>query len=94
MPRQVFDFEQYELRGILTKVYTPQQKFKLNQAIGRTQGQLDWNAQLLGFNGPSYWGKQNLKSDGTYEWQGLPETLNEKRQLQVGAFGVYNKDQE
>jgi len=94
MPRPVFDFEQYELRGILPKVYTPQQKFKLNQAIGRTQGQLDWNAQLLGFNGPSYWGKQNLKSDGTYEWQGLPETLNEKRQLQVGAFGVYNKDQE
>lgn len=91
MPRPVFDVEQYELRGLLPKVFNKDQKNKLNQSIARAQGQIDWSAQLLGFNGPFYWGRPTLKGDGTYDWKGLPETMDQKRQMQTGAFGVFNR---
>ena len=92
MPRPVFDIEQYELRGIEPEVFTKEQRIDLRKALARTHGQIDWTAQLLGFNGPGYWGRSNPKSDHTYNWVGLPETMNEKRQMQTGAFGVFNKD--
>jgi hypothetical protein len=94
MPRPIFDVEQYELRGIEPEVYTKDQQISLRKALARTHGQMDWTAQLLGFNGTNYWGLANPKSDHTYNWVGLPQTMNEKRQMQTGAFGVYGKDKE
>ena len=92
MPRPIFDINEYELRGTLPKVFTKDQQDKLNKTLSRVQGQTDWTAQLLGFNGANYWGRSNPKEDFSYNWTGLPETMNEKRQMQVGAYGVYNKD--
>lgn len=92
MARPVFDKEQYELRGRLPRVYTEAQETALNDLVSRVNGQLDWNAQLLGFNGNNYWGRRISSTDGSYEWNGLAETVAEKRAVQAGAFGVYNKD--
>ena len=72
-------------------MYTAKQKNRLAQTLSRANGQIDWAAQLLGFNGANYWGRPVSTADGEYGWTGLPETMNEKRQMQVGAFGVYNK---
>lgn len=94
MPKPVFNIEQYELRGLEPKVYTREQQESLNKTLSRVHGQIDWTAQLLGFNGTNYWGLSNPKADFSYNWTGLPETMNEKRQMQVGAFGVYNKDKD
>lgn len=94
MPRPVFDINEYELRGLVPDVFTEEQKALLNTTLSRANGQIDWTAQLLGYNGPKYWGRPNLKKDGTYNWVGLPETMNEKRQLQAGTFGVFNKDKD
>ena len=94
MPNPIFDIEQYELRNLVPEVYTRAQKDKLNSTIARVNGQIDWTAQLLGFNGPNYWGLSNRKADGTYNWKGLPETVNQKRRMQVGAFAVYDKDKD
>jgi len=93
MPRPVFDINEYELRGIVPEVYTEEQRALLNKTLARVNGQIDWSAQMLGFNGPNYWGQANPKADGTYNWLGLPETMNEKRRMQAGAFGVYNKNE-
>lgn len=92
MPRPIFDKEQYELRGHLPEVFTDKQKETLNRVLSRVNGQLDWNAQLLGFNGDGYWGKRIPTTDGSYKWKGLPQTVSEKRAVQVGTFGVYDKD--
>ena len=94
MASPVFDKEQYELRGHLPTPMTEAQRTALNLAISRVNGQVDWNAQLLGFSGPNYWGSRIATTDGSYKWKGLPETVSEKRAVQVGAFGVYNKDKE
>jgi len=92
MPRQIFDVEQYELRGSLPQTYTESQKKVLNRVISRVNGQLDWTAQLLGFNGPRYWGNSTADTAGNYQFVGLPQTVSEKRALLAGTFGVYNKD--
>ncbi len=94
MPKPTFDINEYELRGLTPDVFTKEQRDKLNKTLSRVHGQIDWTAQLLGFNGPNYWGQSDPKADFSYNWTGLPETMNEKRQMQVGAFAVYNKDQE
>jgi hypothetical protein len=94
MASPVFDKEQYELRGHLPTPMTEAQRTALNLAISRVNGQVDWNAQLLGFSGPNYWGSRIATTDGSYKWKGLPETVSEKRAVQAGAFGVYNKDKE
>ena len=75
----------------MPEVYTDAQKKALNETLARVNGQIDWTAQLLGFSGPNYWGRPNPKNDGTYNWTGLVETMNEKRQMQVGTYGVFNK---
>jgi hypothetical protein len=93
MASPIFDKGQYELRGHLPAVTTEAQKTALDLVLARVNGQLDWNAQFLGFNGTSYWGKRIPTVDGSYRWKGLPETVSEKRAIQTGAFGVYNKDQ-
>ena len=92
MPRPIFDINEYELRGTEPQVFTKAQQDRLNKTLSRVQGQIDWSAQLLGFNGTNYWGRANPKEDFSYNWTGLPETMSEKRQMQVGAYGVYNKD--
>ena len=94
MPKPTFDINEYELRGLTPDVFTKEQRDRLNKTLSRVHGQIDWTAQLLGFNGPNYWGQSDPKADFSYNWTGLPETMNEKRQMQVGAFGVYNKDKE
>ena len=94
MPKPTFDVNEYELRGLTPDVFTKEQRDRLNKTLSRVHGQIDWTAQLLGFNGPNYWGQSDPKADFSYNWTGLPETMNEKRQMQVGAFGVYNKDKE
>ena len=94
MPKPTFDINEYELRGLTPDVFTKEQRDRLNKTLSRVHGQIDWTAQLLGFNGPNYWGTSDPKADFSYNWTGLPETMNEKRQMQVGAFAVYNKDKD
>ena len=92
MPRPIFDIEQYELRGVKPDVFTLEQQKELNRSLGRAHGQIDWTAQLLGYNGPNYWGTSGFKADGSFTWTGLPETMVEKRQMQATTYGVYGKD--
>ena len=94
MPRPVFDIKEYELRGIEPYSFSEDHKLSINKTTARVHSQIDWTAQLLGFNGPNYWGKSNPKQDFSYNWVGLVETVDEKRQMQTGAFGVYNKDKD
>ena len=92
MPRPVFDIAQYELRGHTPEVYTRNQKRALAKTLARANGQIDWASQLLGFHGEKTWGRSAPTNEGEYNWDGLPSTMHEKRQLQVGAFGVFNKN--
>ncbi len=85
MPRPVFDIDQYELRGTQPPTFSEAQRKRLADTLSRANGQMDWTAQLLGFNGPGYWGLPNPKADGSYDWKGLPDTMNQKRQLQATA---------
>ena len=77
MPRPIFDIEQYELRGNVPNLYSEAQEKKLNETLSRVHGQIDWTAQLLGFSGEKYWGKPSPKADGSYNWTGLPQTMND-----------------
>ena len=94
MPKPIFDINEYELRGVTPPVFSEAQKKRLNDVLSRANGQIDWTTQLLGFNGPNYWGLPSPKADGSYDWKGLPNTMNQKRQLQTTTFGVYDKDKE
>ena len=94
MPKPIFDINEYELRGITPPTFSEAQKKRLNDVLSRANGQIDWTAQLLGFNGPNYWGLPSPKADGSYDWKGLPDTMNQKRQLQTTTFGVYDKNKE
>ena len=94
MPKPIFDINEYELRGVTPPVFSEAQKKRLNEVLSRANGQMDWTAQLLGFNGPNYWGLPNPKADGSYDWKGLPDTMNQKRQLQTTTFAVYDKDKD
>lgn len=92
MASPVFDRDQYELRGRRPDGLTVEQRNAIEGTIARVNGQLDWNAQLVGFNGTNYWGKRIPTTDGSYKWKGLPETVAEKRSALATAFGIYNKD--
>ena len=94
MPKPTFDIQEYELRGVTPPVFSDAQKKRLNEVLSRANGQMDWTAQLLGFNGPNYWGLPSPKADGSYDWKGLPNTMNQKRQLQTTSFGVYDKNKD
>ena len=67
----------FEVYGLADAYLTPSQLESVEQVQNRVNGQLDWLAQLLGWNGPEYW--SNLVSN-----------INDKRQLLTGTFGVYN----
>jgi hypothetical protein len=73
-----FDISQYELTGTQSSYYTAAQSEALVKVTDRVNQQIDWLAQLLGWNGANY-------------WNNLPNTLHEKRNFLVGSFGVYNK---
>lgn len=72
-----FNVEDYELRNYTNPYLTSRQNTEVTQVEERVQGQLDFLAQMLGWNGPNYWGN-------------LPATADQKRQLLGGTFGVYN----
>jgi hypothetical protein len=72
-----FSPSQFELRDFTSPWLTPDQSSLVSFTEERVNGQLDFLAQMLGWNGPNYWGN-------------LASTVNQKRQLLGGTFGIYN----
>lgn len=72
-----FNIEEFELRGYTNPYLSPDQQTEVTQVEDRVNSQLDFVAQMLGWNGPNY-------------WTNLPSTVNQKRQVLGGTFGVYN----
>ena len=72
-----FSISEFELRNFTNPYLTPTQSAEVSQTEGRVNSQLNFLAQMLGWNGPNYWGN-------------LASTPNQKRQLLGGTFGVYN----
>ncbi len=72
-----FNVSDFELRNYTSPWLNPDQQSSVNLTETRVNNQLDFLAQMLGWNGPNY-------------WDNLPATVNEKRQLLGGTFGVYN----
>lgn len=72
-----FNPSQFELRNFTQPYLDPAQTLDVAQVEERVNGQLDFLAQMLGWNGPNYWGN-------------LPASPDQKRQLLGGTFGVYN----
>lgn len=73
----VFDISEFELRNYTNPYLTPTQATEVANTETRVNEQLNFLAQMLGWNGPNYWAN-------------LPSTVNQKRQLLGGSFGVYN----
>jgi hypothetical protein len=72
-----FDPLEFELRGYTNPWLNPEQQTSVSLVETRVEEQLNYLAQMLGWNGPNYWGN-------------LPSTVAQKRQLLGGTFGVYN----
>lgn len=72
-----FNPKEFELRNFTNPYLSPEQTSDVALVESRVNGQLDFLAQMLGWNGPNYWGN-------------LPDTPDQKRQLLGGSFGVYN----
>jgi hypothetical protein len=72
-----FNISNFELRNYTNPWLTPTQSQEVVDTEQRVNGQLDFLAQMLGWNGPNYWGD-------------LANTVDQKRQLLGGSFGVYN----
>jgi len=72
-----FNVSEFELRNYTNPYLTPAQQTAVTSAEERVEGQLDFLAQMLGWSGPQYWGN-------------LPNSVNQKRQLLGGTYGVYN----
>jgi hypothetical protein len=72
-----FNPQEFELRGYTNPWLNPEQQTSVSLVETRVGGQLDYLAQMLGWNGPNYWGN-------------LPSSVSQKRQLLGGSFGVYN----
>lgn len=75
--KPVFNASEFELRGYTNPYLTPEQTIEVAATEARVSEQLDFLAQMLGWNGPNY-------------WENLPTTVDQKRQLLGGSFGVYN----
>jgi hypothetical protein len=73
----VFDISEFELRNYTNPYLTPTQATEVAETETRVNEQLDFLAQMLGWNGPNY-------------WTNLPSSVSQKRQLLGGTFGVYN----
>jgi len=72
-----FNVSDFELRNYTNPWLTPTQSQEVAETGDRVNAQLDFLAQMLGWNGPNYWGN-------------LASTVDQKRQLLGGTFGVYN----
>jgi hypothetical protein len=72
-----FNVSDFELRNYTNPWLTPTQSQEVADTEDRVNSQLDFLAQMLGWNGPNYWGD-------------LASTVDQKRQLLGGTFGVYN----
>jgi hypothetical protein len=72
-----FNVSDFELRNYTNPWLTPTQSQEVADTENRVNSQLDFLAQMLGWNGPNYWGD-------------LASTVDQKRQLLGGTFGVYN----
>jgi hypothetical protein len=73
----VFNPAEFELRNYTSPWLTPDQATQVTETESRVNAQLDFVAQMLGWNGPNY-------------WSNLAVTPDQKRQLLGGTFGVYN----
>lgn len=71
-----FDISEYELRGYTNPYLSEEQKTAVEQVEERVNGQLDFVAQMLGWNGPNY-------------WDNLVTTVDEKRQVLQGTYYIY-----
>jgi len=86
-----FSISEYELRNKIPRFLTDPRRRRLDaidrksqseqvfDAILRVSSQLDWVAQLLGFNGDNYWPRTKL-------------TVNERRSYLLGTHGVYERN--
>jgi hypothetical protein len=72
-----FNTKEFELRNYTNPYLTEAQAAEVSDTETRVNEQLDFIAQMLGWNGPNY-------------WTNLPATVSQKRQLLGGTFGVYN----
>lgn len=72
-----FNISEFELRNYTQPWLTPDQQTTVSETEDRVNSQLDFLAQMLGWNGPNY-------------WTNLPATPDQKRQLLGSTFGVYN----
>lgn len=72
-----FDVTQFELRNDTESFLSSEQRTRVTDTTNRISSQLNWLAQLLGWSGNSYWASFN-------------PTVDQKRQLLTGSFGVYN----
>ena len=72
-----FNVQNYELRGYTNPYLDPTQTTETSNVETRVNEQLDFLAQMLGWSGPNY-------------WTNLATTVDQKRQLLGGTFGVYN----
>lgn len=85
----IFNPAEFELRGYTNPYFTNIQQAQVDLVESRVNGQLDWVAQLLGWNGPNYWAFPDATSKGV-PYPGLPGSVDQKRQLLTGSFGFYN----
>ena len=86
-----FSITDFELNKEIKRFFTDERRRRLDvtdpkweleeilDATERVDGQLSWVAQLLGHNGDNYWPRQKL-------------TLQEKRALLLGTYGVYERN--
>lgn len=72
-----FNVSNFELRGEKDRYLTQDQYGTTLDLEFRIPNQLDWLAQMLGWNGKNY-------------WEGFSATIDQKRQLLGGSFGVFN----
>ena len=73
-----FNPSEFELSPYYSAPYlTAAQSAAVSQVEERVNGELDFVAQMLGWSGDNY-------------WTNLTNTVNEKRQLLGGTYGVYN----
>lgn len=72
-----FNVNDFELRGNVNEFLTADQTGNVINTGLRVKAQIDWLAQLLGWSGDNYWNSFNA-------------SIDQKRQLLTGSFGVYN----
>lgn len=72
-----FNVPEFELRNYTNPYLSPTQTVAVSNVETRVNEQLDFLAQMLGWNGSNY-------------WFSLADSPDQKRQLLGGTFGVYN----